>query len=170
MQRLQFCKFTIVISGAICCKRRVAPSLWLPPALAGTMNKINVRDPVHSFSSSVFHNIWIKWKTTVGHVSIAASQRSLGNRSFPPVLWTERLHAASATSLIHHCLFPFPPQFYRGPHSWLRGKTDWNGNRVALSKADVWPEATGKNCDLSFDKMGRIRLICLMISNMFSTI
>lgn len=98
------------------------------------------------------------------------SQRSLGNRSFPPVLWTERLHAASATSLIHHCLFPFPPQFYRGLHSWPRGKTDWNGNRVALSKADVWPEATGKNCDLSFDKMGRIRLICLMISNMFSTI
>lgn len=127
---LHFNKFPVVISGPISRKQRAAFSLWLSQVLASDMNKIDVRERYHcrtlspSFSSNHFHNKWIKWMTTVGHVCIAASQQSLGNRSSFPLLRTERLHAASTSPLIHHCLFPFPPYIYRGLHSWPSGGTD----------------------------------------------
>lgn len=127
---LSFQQLAIVISEPTSCKQRVVFSLWLSPELASTVNKINVRERYHcqiispSFSSNPFHNIWIRWMTTVGHVCIAASLQSLGNRSSSSLLQTERLYAASTSPLIHHCLFPFPPHIYRGLHSWPSGKTD----------------------------------------------
>lgn len=113
------------------CKQHVVFSPRLSPVLASAMIKINVRSRCHrwilssSFSSSRFNNIWIKWMTTVGHVCVSASQQSPGDRSSPPpLLRAERLHAASTSLLIHHCLFPFPPWLYWGLHSWPRGKRD----------------------------------------------
>lgn len=54
---------------------------------------------------------------------ISAGQRSpLAIALLSPTLQTERLHAASTSPPIHHCLFQFPPWSYRGLDSWPSGK------------------------------------------------
>lgn len=87
------------------CKQRVVFSLGLSPVLASAMIKINVRSRCHcwilssSFSSSRFKDIWIKWMTTVGHVCVSASQRSLGNRSSSPLSLSSELRGCMLLQL-----------------------------------------------------------------------
>lgn len=109
---LHFNKFAIVISEPISCKQRAVFSLWLSLALASAMNKINVRERYHcwislpSFSSNRFHNIWIKWMTTVGHVCISASPPVPGQSLFfpSPPNW----EAACCLSFPSNPSLPFP--------------------------------------------------------------
>lgn len=140
---LHFNKFPVVISGPISRKQRAAFSLCLSQVQASDMNKIYVRERYHcrtlspSFSSNHFHNKWIKWMTTVGHICIAASQQSLGNRSSSPLCC---LNFPSNPSLP----FPISTLHLQRPALLTKWGNRLNGKPVAFLEPHTWLKTTGQ--------------------------